>query len=214
MADSNPISVPNVSAAFELLLEEVEAEIEATKGVILKIVEAGEFSKVLGGTARGEQLSALRDKITAVRREWDVLGKSHSAEPPQRPPADQQQRRQVLSARLKKGQRTREEAFYKPILQALVDLGGSAKLNEVSPLVERAMRDILGAVDYQPLPSDPKRPRWVNTAQWARNSLVGRGLMKKDSPYGTWEISEEGRRSLLDNPDNINGRQATPRSRN
>ncbi len=35
-----------------------------------------------------------------------------------------------------------------------------------------------------------------NTAQWARIIRVEAGLLKKDSPHGIWEISEQGRAEL------------------
>ncbi|RMH13146.1 MAG: hypothetical protein D6698_14360, partial [Gammaproteobacteria bacterium] len=39
---------------------------------------------------------------------------------------------------------------------------------------------------------------WRNTAQWCRNTMVREGLMKSDSPYGIWEITEAGRKYLQD----------------
>ena len=58
------------------------------------------------------------------------------------------------------------------------------------------MQRILRDVDYQPLASDPDRPRWRNTGQWARNRLVKEGLMRGDSQHGVWEINDAGRRYL------------------
>ena len=54
----------------------------------------------------------------------------------------------------------------------------------------------LQVVDYQHLMSEPGKPRWYNTAQWARNSMVNQGLLKKNSPRGIWEISTKGREYL------------------
>jgi restriction system protein len=42
----------------------------------------------------------------------------------------------------------------------------------------------------------PDNPRWRNAAQWARNSMVNEGLLKKDSPRGVWEISDKGKQYL------------------
>jgi len=58
------------------------------------------------------------------------------------------------------------------------------------------MKGTLRDVDYQPLGSSPDMPRWRNTAQWARNSMVHEGLLKADSPRGVWEIAEKGRQML------------------
>jgi hypothetical protein len=65
-------------------------------------------------------------------------------------------------------------------------------MNQVLAIVGNMMKDQLQDVDHQSLMSDPSRPRWYNTAQWARNSMVTRGLLRSDSPRGTWELTEYG----------------------
>ncbi len=86
------------------------------------------------------------------------------------------------------------QAFRRPILEALVELGGGAAIGEVLARVDAKMKDVFNEYDQQPLHSDPRSVRWKNTAQWCRNSLVREGLMKSDSPHGVWEISSQGRR--------------------
>jgi restriction system protein len=101
--------------------------------------------------------------------------------------------------RLGRGLRTREEVYYQPLLSTLSENGGKAKVGDVLTAVEKKMKGTLRKVDYEPLSSGPEMPRWRNTAQWARNSLVRDGLMKSDSPRGVWEISEAGRQWLAKN---------------
>jgi hypothetical protein len=55
------------------------------------------------------------------------------------------------------------------------------------------MKHQLNEYDHQLLPSDNSTMRWRNTAQWARNTLRSEGLLRSDSPRGTWEISDDGR---------------------
>jgi hypothetical protein len=98
--------------------------------------------------------------------------------------------------RLARGQRTPESAFVLPILRALQELGGSAPMQQVLEKVGTAMRGQLREVDYQSLKSDPGQPRWSNTAQWARKTMVDDGLLKNNSPRGVWEITEAGRKRL------------------
>jgi hypothetical protein len=100
------------------------------------------------------------------------------------------------SARLAPGLRTPVEAFTLPILRALQTLGGRAQMQQVLERVGAEMKDQLREVDFTPLPSDPKRPRWKNNAQWARNTMVIDGLLKKDSPHGIWEMTDTGSRYL------------------
>jgi len=98
--------------------------------------------------------------------------------------------------RLANGLRTPESAFITPILRALDDLGGSATMAEVLEKVAIAMKDHLKEVDFDSLKSDPARPRWNNTAQWARNTMVEDGLLMKNSPRGVWVISAAGKEHL------------------
>ena len=65
-------------------------------------------------------------------------------------------------------------------------------MQQVLERVGAAMNDRLREVDYEPLKSDPNHPRWHNTAQWARNTMVTDGLLKSNSPRGTWEITAAG----------------------
>jgi hypothetical protein len=97
------------------------------------------------------------------------------------------------SARLANGLRSPESAFVLPILRALMDLGGSAPMQQVLERVGIAMQGQLRDVDHLSLKSDPAHPRWNNTAQWARNTMVAEGLLKNNSPRGIWELTEAGR---------------------
>ena len=102
--------------------------------------------------------------------------------------------------RLARGLRTPESAFVLPILKALEDLGGRAPMNQVLGMVGTMMKDQLQDVDHQPLESEPGKPRWYNTAQWARNLMVNSGLLRNDSPRGTWEVTADGSQYLRDGP--------------
>ena len=130
---------------------------------------------------------AFRDAIAALRKEWDAISGAPAVEDEEA----QAERRNL--GRLRKGLRTPEAAYYLPILKALVELGGSAKMQAVLDKVYQAMKPVLKDVDHEPLASDPDMPRWRNSAQWARNTMRQEGLLKDDSPHGIWEITEAGR---------------------
>jgi hypothetical protein len=100
------------------------------------------------------------------------------------------------TGRLARGLRTPESAFILPILRALDELGGKAPMQQVLEKIGAAMKDQFRDVDYQPLKSDPNHPRWNNTAQWARNTMVAEGLLKGNSQRGIWEIAAAGRERL------------------
>ena len=100
----------------------------------------------------------------------------------------------IGAEKLAKGLRTPEKAFEIPILAALVKLGGKAPMQQVLDVVGEAIKANLRDVDFQFLKSDAKRPRWQNTAQWCRNTMVGAGLLVKGGQHGIWEITELGRK--------------------
>jgi len=187
MIENNP---SNVSSGFEMLLEEVEAEIDFFTRIGARAFENRDFRKVDEARAQAEQVTAFRDKVAALRKEWDAISGAETEEDEE----TKAERRNL--GRLRKGLRTPESAYYLPILTALNALGGSAKMQTVLEKVYETMKPILKDVDHQPLASDPDMPRWRNSAQWARNTMRQEGLIKDDSPHGTWEISDAGRQKL------------------
>jgi restriction system protein len=186
MIKNNPT---NVEAAFEILLEEIEAEIDFVNGVGSKGFEARDYDRAKEALEQAATLTAFREKVTELIREWKGLeARQAQYETPKLTRRD--------LGRLRRGLRTREEAYFAPILTTLVENGGRAKMAELLPSVEKKMKGILKKVDYEPLASDRDMPRWRNTAQWARNTMVKDGLLKADSPRGIWEISEAGQACL------------------
>jgi hypothetical protein len=184
MIENNP---SNVSSGFEMLLEEVEAEIDFYTRIGSRAFESRDFRKVDEARTQAEKVTAFRDKVAALRKEWDTISGSETDEDEE----TKAERRNL--GRLRKGLRTPEAAYYLPILKALVELGGSAKMQAVLDKVHKAMKPILKDVDHEPLASDPDMPRWRNSAQWARNTMRQEGLLKDDSPHGTWEITPAGK---------------------
>jgi predicted nucleic acid-binding protein len=96
----------------------------------------------------------------------------------------------------KKGEVTPHTAYYRPILEALVEMGGSGKTKAVLNRVGEKMKGLLKPLDYETHKSDGKSIRWRNSAQWARNAMVNDDGRMKKSPNGIWDISEMGRRWL------------------
>ena len=177
-----------VHAAFEILLEEIEAVTNGLNEAGADAFRAGDYEKAKAAIEEATRLAEFREKVKGLQKEWAGLASSRSAV--------QSPKRRQTSVRLPRGLRTPEDAFRRPILETLVELGGRAAIGDVLDRVEEKMKGVLNKYDYQPLPSDPRSERWRNTAQWCRNALVRDGLMKSDSSYGIWEISGQGRRWL------------------
>lgn len=188
MIENNP---QDVASAFEILLEEVEAEIDFINGVGARAFQARDYDRVKEAHERAAALTAFRDKVASLRNEWDALVAAAEREED----AETKAERRNLG-RLRKGIRTPDKEFRIPILKVLAAMGGSGKVGDILDRLGKAMKPVLKDVDYQPLVSDPNNLRWRNTAQWARNSMVKDGLLKPDSPRGVWEITEAGKQQL------------------
>jgi hypothetical protein len=177
-----------VNTAFEILLKEIELVANSLNEEGAAAFKAGKYDMARRAIEEATRLADFREKVKALQKEWASLAV--------RRPQREAKTRRTGKSRLPRGLRTPEEAFRRPILEALAELGGKATIGEVLDRVGTKMKASLTKHDLQPLPSDPRSIRWRNTAQWCRNTLVREGLMKSDSPYGTWEISEEGRKAL------------------
>ena len=99
--------------------------------------------------------------------------------------------RRTQNGRLSTGLKTPQSAYNQPIMEALYELGGSARVREVLQVVEKKLKNTLTDVDYQKLPNS-NSIRWENSAQWERFELVKDGLLKSESPTGVWELSSIG----------------------
>lgn len=177
-----------VLGAFQRLLEVIEVEIDSINKTGARAQERRDYGGASTAIERAHQITALRDRVLALRKEWESLTAS-----PQTNRGKQitREKRRNLG-RLEAGLRTPETAYYQPILKALFDLGGSAKVKDVLEKVELLMKRVLTEVDYKPLKSKPQMLRWQETAQWARFQMVHEGLLKPNSPWGIWEITEAG----------------------
>jgi hypothetical protein len=183
----------NVLAAFDILLEQIDAKMNSLNSTGAEAFKAGNYEKANGLLKQADKFRSYRNKVVALREEWQRL----SLQPNSRPVRSKIRTSGGMRGTSKRrGERTPEQAYYIPILQALTELGGSARVREVLRRVGQLMRPILKERDYEPLPSNPRELRWINTAKWARASMVNEGLLSNASPYGVWEITDKGRQYL------------------
>jgi integrase len=97
-------------------------------------------------------------------------------------------------------------AFEKVILQALRRCAGRARRAEILGAVAEELRDRFGPLDLENLPSG--MPRWEAHAGKARQRLVGRGLLRGDSPRGMWEMATQNGKRSKNGPAPMLGHQA------
>jgi restriction system protein len=178
-----------VAVAFDIVLEEIEDVIEVLNNEGAQAFQSGKYDIAKDLIDKGSQMTAFREKVSDLRKEWTNIFANVAR-------GTVRKRGRKVTAKLKRGLRTPEDAFREPILKAIVELGGSAPMAVVLEKVEQLMKGTLNAYDRQSVSSYPHQPRWRNTAQWTRNAMVREGLLSSDSERGIWEITDAGRRWL------------------
>jgi methyltransferase-like protein len=187
-----------VNRAFERLLKEIDEILNMIREQTDEHLHAENFDKVKTLAEYAERLKDLREKVKALQGEYQTILRIFSEKIPTQVQIEQvkptQVRKKKVKGKLKKGLRTPEEQFIIPILEAIIELGGRAKVKDVLERVYDKMKKILNSYDEEPLRSRRNVKRWVNTARWARQKMVDEGLLAKNSPRGIWEITEKGRK--------------------
>jgi restriction system protein len=190
---SNPSKNTDVEEALDLLSEEVREEIQRIRkegaGAMLK----GDLATARSVIDFAEKLEHFAGNVDRLVEEWNSISDQQEAQPePVRAIVSK-----IFPNKARKGTITTHEEFYVPLLQALVNLGGTAKTKDALDEVGRIMEGKLEPKDFDFLKSGTETIRWRNKVMWARSSLVNQlGLMKSDSAFGVWAISDKGREYL------------------
>ena len=168
---------------WQHLINQVDRKLAQIERLGADAFRAREYAKAEALAKLGEGLGDVRQKLAELQQmEKEVVYGQVGPKP----------RRDGRPSRAPKGSLTPVEAYCVPILQVLVERGGAATVGEVSARVYELMRDRLN--EYDLLEDGSGCPRWKLRVQLARTLLVKRGLLRKDSPRGVWEITERGRK--------------------
>jgi len=92
------------------------------------------------------------------------------------------------------GELTPQGEFWKPMLEALVEMGGQGPRQEVHEAVERKMKDRLKPEDYE-LNRDGTT-KWGKAIDYQRLKMKHEGLIAGNTPRGIWKITDQGRQWL------------------
>jgi len=179
-----------VNYAFEILLEEIESVVDSLNEDGAETFRKGDYERAKQLIEDATRLTEFRKRVKDLQKEWQAIFANKAVK---------KKKTGKKYRKIQRGLRTPEDAYRIPILESLVELGGSGRISEVLDIVEKKMKAILNPYDYERLSSPPHDFRWRNTAQWCRNTMVNEGLLKSDSPRGIWEISEEGKKYLEEN---------------
>lgn len=92
------------------------------------------------------------------------------------------------------GKLTPQGEFWKPMLEALVEMGGQGSRQKIHKAVEEKMKGRLKPGDYE-LNRDGTT-KWSKAVDYQRLAMVREGLMARNTARGIWGITNQGRRWL------------------
>jgi restriction system protein len=188
----NPPDQNDVSTALSLLRDSVSEEEQRIRNEGAKAMQEGDYDTATSVIEFAKRLLAFEKKVEGLVAEWDELEDLRDSASP----TVQEIVSKKFFGKRKKGEVTPYTAFYRAILESLVEMGGSGKTREVLDKVGEKMKGVLKPIDHAVLPSDGKSIRWRNAAQWARNTMVNEDGRMKKTKNGIWEISDKGRKWL------------------
>jgi hypothetical protein len=152
---------------------------------------------------RAEPLVDTPDSV--LRKLLDLQGESPELPTPGAPSGSSSSRakgrRKGSGAKRKraaKGSITPDVAYERPLLEALVELGGRAATSDVLAVLDKKFNGQLMPIDYERLSRG--EIRWKNRVQFVRLKLIKAGELAEGSPRGIWEITEAGERRVAGAP--------------
>lgn len=189
----------NVPAEIESLFSAMGSVISTVYHEAADAAAEDDYPLARDLTGRAEHLAEIREHLEAVLSEWNSVigdfadsvasGQPQSVTPEASTTAPSLEQQSDESG-------TPQQSYFLPILQTLVEMGGSGRTRDVVDRVGQLMEGDLTDHDRETTPSSSTEPRWRANARWARDKLVKAGWMEPTKEIGLWEISDSGRRYL------------------
>jgi restriction system protein len=187
----------DVEEALDLLASEVREEILRIRDEGAEAMKKGDYKTAQSVIDFAGKLETFASNVDNLVGQWKLIAEQHEVEPE----AVKEIVGKSFFGKARKGTITTHEDFYVPLLQALLNLGGSGKTQKVVDEVGKLVKGKLKPKDFELLKTGSETVRWRNKVMWSRNNLVHQlGYMKSDSPRGVWAISEKGRVWLSKQP--------------
>ncbi len=157
-----------VDQSIKKVTEAVESALQALNEKAGSLMAKGRYSEAEALAQKGREIQAFIEKVKDLGQDWKAL-KGQGKKP-----------------RLEK---TPLWAYYQPVLQAIVDLGGQARRADFEPLVFQSMRAAFRPGDTSTMSGGQ---RWQVMIRRCRKHLIHEGWLE-DDPAGRWIITDAGR---------------------
>lgn len=178
----------NTKEAFETLFAHLRQSLKGAQEQGARAFQDGKFAEASEFSQKCQQIQGKIDELAALQEGWPLEKKTPA------PPTATTAPAKVKKVRVR-GRYMPTRVYWPAILQALVDLGGSARTAQVIEKIEKYLKPHFKPEDYE-LVSDGRSIRWQVSARFERQKMVYEGLLSDTSPRGIWEITEKGREQL------------------
>lgn len=207
----------DVLAAFDLLLECMNIERECLISLLKETASNKPFVKLKCLNICVKRIGQLIEHTQRLKQAWKDLSEAINKVKVIENRAQQTEEHQMFSLEDKHApelliaerlfggnkrdrskyfiKRTSSKAYWLPILEALVQLGGKGHTQQLMKIVFEKMKQQLTEDDLMPLPSK-RSLRWEASVRRARLELIREELLYDGSPTDVWEITEAGRAYL------------------
>jgi hypothetical protein len=198
--DSSPLpTADNVAASLDLLQDSLAEEVERINDEGSKAMKAGDYSTASEVIAFAVRLEDFGKRVEDVNRAWAQLKGIRDNSSSKVQQIVSQNFQQIVSRRFfgreSIGETIPQTDYFRPVLSALIEVGGRGKAKQIIDRVGEMLNSRLKPKDFKQHLSDGRREaRWRVNARYARKQMVDNyGYMEKGSPAGIWEISAAGR---------------------
>ena len=131
----------------------------------------------------------LEDTVeSAIAKALDAADEYRNQPAPEHP--NPETTKPVTSKRRPPGGTLPQKTFPQPLLEAIYEMGGTARTVDLRPDMKRRMAPALLPGNRERVSTDEER--WWNSVCWERSYLVKDGYFRDDSPRGTWKLSQNG----------------------
>ena len=193
------MSEDSVGAAYEILLEELSTYLAEVTQTMQRTVQNKDFEATQRLAEQARHVKAMQEQVTVLFQQWrQILHGTRGRGAKFKLSRDRRLMRGVrrrVTPRIQQGLAIPWQGYKRPLLEALVNLGGAAPPDRVLQRVQEAMKERFNERDLETL-SVAGQPRWVKNVHWCRYFLVRQGLLNPHAPRGIWEITELGRKAL------------------
>ena len=173
---------PDIRRVLATMRKEIQKEVKTASKALDQAFETQDYERIHEVSGRVVQLETMANQASGLQANWNSLfgGEVENGTKRTKP--------------MKSGPLTPKKAYFKPILKALVSLGGAGKPADVIDLVYQKMEAVLTDADRNSTEGgNPDYPRWKTASYSTRSLLIKQELLKANSPKGVWEISVKGR---------------------